>query len=184
MSLSGAGWVLLFALAGVLLYAIVLYNRLVGDRVRVRSAWSDVDVQLKRRGDLIPKLVDTVRQYAGYERATLEAVVELRTQAANSTRVADRALREQALAGGMRQLLALVESYPALKADQVFLELQQSITEVEEHIQFARRYYNGAVRALNTRVETFPDLLLARVLAFHSEDYFELDDERSVVSGR
>jgi len=163
------------ALAAV--YAIVVYNRLVGDRNRVKSAWSDVDVQLKRRSDLIPKLVDSVRQYADYEQVTLEAVTELRARAAQSHDVADRSVREQALGGGLRRVLALVESYPALKADGVFLDLQRAITEVEEHIQLARRYYNGAVRALNTRIESFPDLLVARSFMFKVAEYFELDDD-------
>ena len=157
-----------------------MFNRLVGDRNRVKSAWSDVDVQLKRRSDLIPKLVDSVRQYADYERATLEAVTELRAQAINSRGVGDRSLHEQALGGGLRRLLALIESYPALEADGVFLDLQRSVSEVEEHIQFARRYYNGAVRALNTRIESFPDLLVARAFMFRTAEYFELDDDAKV----
>jgi LemA protein len=159
----------------VLVYGVVLYNALVTDRNRVYSAWSDVEVQLKRRHELIPKLVDTVRQYAAYEQATLEGVATLRARSEGARGAGQVAAAEQALGDGVRRLFALVESYPDLKADAVFLDLQQAVTEVEAQIQYARRYYNGAVRALNTRVEQFPDLLLARVLSFHAAGYFELD---------
>lgn len=169
-------WVLGSSLAGLVVYAIVLYNLLVRDRNRVATAWSDIDVQLKRRHDLLPKLVEAVRRYAAYEQATLESVTELRTRSEQASAVPEIGALEGALGAGVRRLFALVEAYPDLKADAGFLDLQRNVSEVEQHIQYARRYYNGAVRALNTRVDSFPDLLVARAFGFHHADYFELDD--------
>ncbi len=159
-------------LAAVLVWAIFIYNRLVRDRNRVLAAWSDIDVQLKRRHDLLPKLVEVVRQYAAYEQTTLQAIVELRQRAVASDRIAARGDLEAELGGGIRRLLALAEAYPDLKADQHFLDLQRNISEVENHIQYARRYYNGAVRNLNTRIDSFPDLLIARIFGYRYADYF------------
>jgi LemA protein len=160
----------------LVLYAIIVYNLFVRDRNRVLTAWSDIDVQLKRRHDLLPKLVQAVRRYAAYEQATLESVTELRARSERSDRVEEIGTLESALGAGMRRLFALVESYPDLKADAGFLDLQRNVSEVERHIQYARRYYNGAVRALNTRIESFPDLVVARAFGFRPADYFELDD--------
>ncbi len=162
---------------GAALIAVVwLYNRLVADRNRVDAAWSDIDVQLKRRHDLLPKLVETVRHYAGYEQATLTRVTELREQSRRLDDVAVRAGLEQEIGGLTRRLFALAEAYPDLKASEQFVSLQRGITEVEDHIQMARRYYNGAVRILNTRVESFPGLLVARRFGFATRDYFEMED--------
>ncbi len=162
------------------LYAVIVYNLLVRDRNRVRAAWSDIDVQLKRRHDLLPKLVEAVRRYAAYEQATLETVTDLRARGERARAAGEApsalAALENALGSGLRRVLALVEAYPELKADASFLDLQRNVSEVERSLQFARRYYNGAVRALNTRIESFPDLLVARALAFRPADYFELDD--------
>jgi len=155
---------------------VILYNRLVASRHRVLAAWSDIDVQLKRRHDLIPKLVDAVRQYAGYEQAVLTTVVELRNRSAALTAVADKAAVESHLGRGIHNLLALAEAYPDLKANQNFLQLQTDITEVENHIQFARRYYNGAVKVLNVRVESFPDNLVAKLFGFRTADYFDMEE--------
>ena len=167
----------LAVLSLLLAYAVVIYNRLVADRHRVEAAWSDVDVQLKRRGELVPKLVDTVRQYARYEQATLDAVASLRAKALADSDIDRRARHERALAEGVQRLMALVETYPQLGSDQLFADLGQSITEVEDQIQYARRYYNGAVRALNTRIERFPDLLLARLFGYRQAVYFDLGDQ-------
>ena len=175
--------VLVLVCAALAIYAVVIYNALVTDRARVRAGWSDIEVQLKRRHDLIPKLVDTVRQYAAYEQATLEAVVQLRTHGEHAHGVSDVGVAESALSDGVRRLFALVESYPDLKADSVFLDLQKNVSEVEDHIQFARRYYNGAVRALNTRIEQFPDLVIARMLSFTSATYFQLESAQPASSG-
>jgi LemA protein len=166
----------LILLAAVLVWGIFIYNRLVGDKNRVLSAWSDIDVQLKRRHDLIPKLVDAVKGYAAYESATLAEVTELRSRSEQSGNVAEIGGVETQLAGRVRHLVALAEDYPDLKADDAFLALQKDLTDVENTIQYARRYYNGAVRMLNTRIDSFPDTLVARMFRFISADYFELDD--------
>lgn len=155
---------------------IFLFNRLVKDRNRVRSAWSDIDVQLTRRYDLVPRLVEAVKAYAGHERATLEAVTELRNRSAAANRLADKAGLEDQLESGVRKLLLLAEAYPDLKANENFLELQVELVEVEDHLQYARRFYNGAVRMLNTRVETVPDVIVANLFQFEPAEYFEADN--------
>ena len=160
----------------ILFFVVVLYNRLVAAHHRVLAAWSDIDVQLKRRHDLIPKLIDAVKQYAGYEQAVLTTVVELRNKSEALTRVTDKAEVETSLGRGIHNLLALAEAYPDLKANQNFLQLQNDITEVEDHIQFARRYYNGAVKKLNVRVESFPSNLVAKVFGFLTADYFDMEE--------
>lgn len=167
----------LFALVAAALagWAIVLYNLLVRDRARVAAAWSDVGVQLKRRHDLIPQLVEVVKQHAGYERGVLERVVLARSQAQSAGGPSEKRGPESSLGRDLQRLIALAEAYPELKASQSFLELQRNLSEVEDTIQYARRYYNGAVNNLNTRVDTFPDLLLARVFGFRAAEYFELD---------
>ena len=163
-------------LAALSVWAVVIYNRLVRDRNRVAAAWSDIDVQLKRRHDLVPKLVESVRAYAGFEQATLARVTELRNQGANIEAVAERGLLEGLLGAQLQRLFVLAEDYPELKANASFLDLQRNISDVEGHLQHARRYYNGAVRNLNTRIDTFPDLLLARSFGYRYAEYFELDD--------
>ncbi len=163
------------ALVAFLAWGVIIYNRLVGDKNRVLSAWSDIDVQLKRRHDLIPKLVDAVRHYAAYESATLTEVTELRTRSRQSDSIAEIGGVESQLAGRVRHLVALAEDYPDLKADDAFLTLQKDLTDVENTIQYARRYYNGAVRMLNTRIDSFPDTLVAGMFRFIKADYFEID---------
>ncbi|MCK5364010.1 MAG: LemA family protein [Gammaproteobacteria bacterium] len=167
---------MLMALIAFLVWGVFIYNRLVGDKNRVLSAWSDIDVQLKRRHDLIPKLVDAVRHYAAYESATLTEVTELRARSRQSDSIAEIGGVESQLAGRVRDLVALAEDYPDLKADDAFLTLQKDLTDVENTIQYARRYYNGAVRMLNTRIDSFPDTLVAGMFRFIKADYFEIDD--------
>ena len=159
----------------LLAWLIVIYNRLVRDRNRVKTAWSDIDVQLKRRYDLIPKLVSAVEQYARYEQSTLQTIIEVRSRASQVEKADEKAPLENLLASGLGKLMALVEDYPELKADRSFLQLQNDLSDIENHIQYARRYYNGAVRNLNTRVETFPDLIVARPFGFTPQPFFELD---------
>lgn len=166
-------WIAGLAALAAAAWAIAIYNLLVRDRNRVRAAWSDIDVQLKRRHDLIPKLVDAVRQYAAYEQATLTTVTELRAEAARLDDVSALAAAEGRIGAGVQRLIALAERYPDLKADRNFLDLQQQISGVEDHIQYARRYYNGAVRNLNTRIDSFPDTLIARWFGFRPAAYFE-----------
>ena len=168
-------WALLATLGAALLYAILIYNRLVRDRQRTFAGWSDIEVQLKRRHDLIPKLIDAVRQYAAYEQATLERVTALRKKADAVAQAGQRGALEADVSQGLLSIIALQEAYPELKADQSFLQLQADISQVESDIQFARRYYNGAVRNLNTRIESFPDLLIARLFAYRPADYFEFE---------
>jgi len=157
-------------------WAIVAFNLLVRDSQRVKTAWSDIDVQLKRRYDLIPKLVAAVEQYARYEQSTLQTLIALRSQAVQASDVGEKGVLETRIGGGVRSLIALAEAYPELKADQSFLQLQGELTEVENHIQYARRFYNGSVRNLNTRIETFPDLIIARLFNYRPETFFELGD--------
>jgi LemA protein len=156
--------------------AVLLFNRLVRDRNRVRAAWSDIDVQLSRRHELVPRLVEAVKGYAGYERATLEAVTELRSQSAAALRLADKAGFEEQLESGVRKLIVLAEAYPDLQASRNFLELQTELVEIEDHLQYARRFYNGSVRILNTRIETVPDLVVAKMLGFYPAEYFTAEN--------
>jgi len=155
---------------------IWIYNRLVRDRNQVSNAWSDIDVQLVRRYDLVPQLVNAVRAYADYERATMTAVTELRSRSAATESIAEKAVLEDAMETGLHRLIAVAESYPELKADENFRQLQSSLTEVEDHLQYARRFYNGSVRLLNTRIESIPHLLIARPFGFSPADFFEADD--------
>ena len=156
-------------------WAIVAYDLLVRDRARVGAAWSDVGVQLIRRHDLIPKLVEVAKQHAGFERSVLERVVQARSRAQIAGGPAEKRGPESSLGLGLQRLVAVAEAYPQLKASQSFLDLQHQLSEVEDQIQYARRYYNGAVKNLNTRLDTFPDLLMARLFGFRPAEYFELD---------
>lgn len=155
--------------------AIVLFNGLVTARNQVRAAWSDIDVQLTRRHDLVPQLVGAVQGYADYERATLTLVTELRTRAMAAQRLADKARLEDELAQQVERIFALQERYPDLKASENFLALQRDLVEVEDHLQYARRYYNGSVRDLNNRIESFPSLLVARAARFRSAEFYRAD---------
>jgi LemA protein len=151
----------------------VLYNRLIRDRNRVDAAWSDVDVQLQRRHDLVPQLVKAVDQYAGYERATLEAVTNLRAQAMQLKDVSELGDAEEALGAGVQRLLAVAEQYPDLKANENFLNLQSELSQIEDYLQFARRYYNGSVREYNTRTETVPSNIVAGWFRFDARKFFQ-----------
>jgi len=160
----------------LLVIGAVLYNRLIRDRNRVDAAWSDIDVQLQRRHDLIPQLVKAVDQYAGYERATLEAVALLRSEAVQLVGSADpeeRGRKEEELDQGVRRLIAVAEQYPDLKANENFLNLQRQLAETENYLQFARRFYNGAVRQFNTRVGTVPNNLIASMFRFRERSYYQ-----------
>jgi LemA protein len=164
---------LIIILAAVGVVVVVLYNRLVRSRNRVSTAWSDIDVQLQRRHDLVPQLVKAVDAYAKYEKATVEAVTELRAEAMRVTDVDARGEAELALSEGVGRLLALAESYPDLKANENFLNLQRELVETEDYLQFARRYYNGSVRDYNTMTETVPSNLVARLFAFEPREFFQ-----------
>ena len=163
--------IIIVAALGVIV--VVLYNRLVRSRNRVSTAWSDIDVQLQRRHDLVPHLVKAVDAYARYEKATLEAVTELRAEAMRVADIGARGEAELALSKGVDRLLALAESYPDLKANENFLNLQRELVETENHLQFARRYYNGSVRDYNTLIETVPSNLVARLFSFRPREFFQ-----------
>lgn len=160
-------------LGAVALLGVIIYNRLVRDRNRAAGAWSDIDVQLQRRHDLVPKLVDAVGGYARHEKATLEAIATLREEAMRATSVAERSEREEELGAGVMRLIAVAEDYPDLKANENFLDLQKQLVETEDYLQFARRYYNGAVRVLNTRIESVPSNIVANLFGFQQRDFFQ-----------
>ena len=166
--------VILLVLLG---FVAVTYNSLARLRLLASNAWADIDVQLKRRHDLIPSLVAAVKGHAGYEKGTLEGVVEARNRAAGAAGPAAAGQAEGALAASVRQVFALAEAYPDLKAGESFLGLQRSLTEIEDHIQNARRYYNAVVRDLNTRIAQFPANLIAGVFGFQPREFFGLGDE-------
>src|SRR5210317_992732 len=160
----------------IILIAVVgisFYNSLIRSRNRVDTSWSDIDVQLQRRHDLIPRLVTAVDQYAKYERATLEAVTELRTEAMQQADVRARGKVEEKLSAGIERLIALAENYPDLKANENFLNLQNELVETENYLQFARRYYNGSVRDYNTMTETVPSNIIAGMFNFTQRDFFQ-----------
>lgn len=157
----------------LLVAGVALYNKLVRGRNRVANAWSDIDVQLQRRHDLIPRLVTAVDQYAKYEKATLEAVTELRSEAMRVAEVRARGKVEERLAEGVGRLIALAETYPDLKANENFLKLQGELVETEDYLQFARRYYNGSVRDYNTKTETVPSNIVASLFNFEQREFFQ-----------
>ena len=159
-----------------IVYSISVYNKFVVLRMRVKEAWSDIEVQMKRRYDLIPNLVETVKGYAKHESETLEAVVKARTLAMSATDTAERAKDENILSGTLKSLFALSEAYPDLKANTNFLELQQELSDTESKIQAARQFYNTTVMSLNTKIEMFPSNIIAGMFHFKPEVYFELDE--------
>ena len=152
-----------------------MYNSLVQLRVRTESSWSDVDVQLKRRHDLIPNLVETVKGYAAHEKGTFENVAKFRSMAMQATSPADRAQAEGQLTTALKSLFAVAESYPQLQASQEFTELQNSLNSIEDNIQNARRYYNAVVRDYNTRVQSFPTNIIAGMFGFQARQFFEME---------
>lgn len=169
---------IVFIIAGVLAILIVgVYNALVRLRNKVKEGWSDIDTQLKRRWDLLPNLVSTVKGYAIHEKNTLENVTKARAEAMQATTPEARAEKENFLSETLKSLFALSENYPDLKANQNFLDLQQTLREVEEHLQMSRRYYNGTVRDFNTKLETFPNNIIAGMFKFEAAHFFEAEEE-------
>ncbi|MBY0532047.1 MAG: LemA family protein [Xanthobacteraceae bacterium] len=172
-------WVVYGIIAAVLIYVVIVFNRLVRQRNVVREAWSGIDVQLKRRTDLVPALVETVKGYATHERTLLEEVTAKRAMSIDAQaqgNVAQNAQATQQLGSAVGRLIAVAEAYPQLKANENFLKLQEQLSEIEEQLQYARRYYNGAVRNLNISIQSFPELLIAKPLGFSEQPFFELDD--------
>ena len=161
----------------VVLWGVFMYNRLVRNRTRAEEAWSGIDVQLKRRRNLIPNLLETVKGYAKHEKSALEAVTKLRTGAEKAKTVAEKAQAEGALSGALANVFAVAEAYPDLKASANFQQLQASLQEIEDQIQLSRRYYNGAVRDLNIMVDSFPSNIIANMFGFSKKEFFEMVDE-------
>jgi LemA protein len=169
--------IVILAVAGVLiLYAVVTYNRLVSLANRVAESWAQIDVQLKRRYDLIPNLVNTVKGYAEHERAIFEHVAEARNAAISAQGVAGQAQAENTLTQALRQLFAVVENYPNLKANENFLSLQEELTATEGRIAFARQFYNETVRTWNTLIAQFPPVIVARMRGDRPKEYFEIEE--------
>lgn len=162
-------------LAALLIWGIWIFNRLVRARHLVRAAWSDIDVQLKRRHDLIPKLVDVVKAYANFEQVVNLQLTRVRAQSESPDHAVARSIEENRLTQVVNNLIAIVEAYPDLKANRSFLELQSDLSGVEDDIQHARRFFNGAVRQLNVRVGQFPSNIVAGLFRFHTADYFEIE---------
>ncbi len=168
-------YIALAILAGLILFLIYKYNSFIVFKTRVEEAWADIDVQLKRRYDLIPNLVSTVKGYATHESEAFEKVSEARSKAMQAGSIEEKGQAENALAGTLKSLFAISESYPELKANTNFLQLQGELSDTENKIQAARRFYNGNVKEFNTRVETFPGNLIAKMFKFIKRDYFELE---------
>ena len=175
--MSAAVWVIIGVIALLVIFLIVTYNKLVRLRNRVEAGWSQIDVQLKRRHDLIPNLVETVKGYAAHERETLEAVVKARQQAVAAQGVENQAQAENMLTATLRQLFAVAEAYPELKANENFLALQEELQGTESRIAFARQFYNEQVLAYDNALETFPSNLVAGMFNFEPREYFEVEDE-------
>jgi len=175
-------YIILGVVVLLLLGAVVIYNKLVTNKNMVAEGWSGIDVQLKRRNDLIPNLIETVKGYMGHERGVLEQVTELRAKSLQAAGVGDKARAEGALGAALANLFAVAENYPDLKASQNFMELQKSLADIEDQIQLARRYYNGAARNFNILIQSFPSNLVANTFQFTPVEYFEIEEaaERAV----
>lgn len=167
--------VILVLIVGAVLVLAGMYNGLVQLRVRADSAWSDIDVQLKRRHDLIPNLVETVKGYAAHEKGTFENIAKFRSQAMQATTPGDKAVAENQLSGALKSLFAVAENYPELKASEQFTGLQTSLNSIEDNIQNARRYYNAVIRDYNTRVQSFPTNIIAGMFGFSARQFFEVE---------
>ncbi len=171
---------MMFAVAVVflgvfVLWGVLAFNKFIRDRNLVREAWSGIDVQLKRRYDLVPALVETVKGYSRHERKLFEDIAELRSRCMATEGVREKGEAENALSRMFKNLFAVAEAYPELKANQNFLDLQKNLTEIEDQIQLARRYYNGTVRNYDIRVESFPSMLVANLFGFRRVDFFEIE---------
>jgi LemA protein len=169
-------WIVVGAVVLLTLYVITIYNGLIKSKVRVDEAWSDITVQLKRRADLIPNLIETVKGYAKHEKEVFENVTKARSALMGANGVAETAQAENMLSGALKSLFAIAEAYPDLKANQNFQDLQAELVDTEDKIQASRRFYNGAVRDLNIKVKTFPTVLFARMLGFSEKEFFELEE--------
>src|SRR6188508_2867572 len=179
--MSTTSWVVLGVIAVLVLWAISIYNSLVAMRQRVNQSFADIDVQLKQRHDLIPNLVETVKGYASHERGTLEAVVQARNAAIAAPGVEQKVAAENMLTGALRQLFALSESYPDLKANANFQQLQSDLSDIENKLAAARRFFNNAVQEYNTGIQNFPAVLIAGMFGFREHAFFDLGEQRAQV---
>jgi LemA protein len=179
--MSTTGWVVLGVVVVIVIWAISIYNGLVAMRQRTNQAFADIDVQLKQRHDLIPNLVETVKGYATHERGTLEAVVKARQTAIAAPGVDQKVAAENMLSGALRQLFALSESYPDLKANQNFQQLQAQLSDIENKLAASRRFYNNAVQEYNTGIQQFPAALFAGMFGFHERTFFDVGEERAAL---
>ncbi len=171
-------WVILGALFVLGVWIVMIYNGLIRLKVRTNEAWSDIDVQLKRRYDLIPNLISTVKGYATHERELFEKVTKARANAMNAQNPEEKGQAENMLSGALKSLFAVSENYPDLKANENFLELQRELSDTENKIQAARRFYNGNVRDLNTKIQIFPDSIVANMLKIGKREFFEIEEEK------
>ena len=174
--MSVPAWITALVVAALAVYVVVIFNRLIRLRNMTREGWSGIDVQLRRRADLIPNLVATVKGYAEHERTVMEEVTARRSATLNVTGVPEQAQAQRELSGALGRLFAVAEAYPQLRADANFRALQSELAETEDHIQMARRYYNGCVRELNTLIESFPSIIVAKSFGFAVAPYFALDN--------
>ncbi|HEY4516368.1 MAG TPA: LemA family protein [Candidatus Paceibacterota bacterium] len=174
-------YIVLAVVVIIIIWFAATYNRFVTLTQRVKEAWADIDVQLKRRYDLIPNLVETVKGYAAHEAGTLQKVTEMRTRAMNATAPAERAEAENMLTGALKTLFAVSENYPNLKANENFAELQRELSDTENKIQAARRFYNGVVMDLNTKLQSFPSNFVGNMFGFKPSDFFQLGDAEAAA---
>jgi LemA protein len=175
-----AVWIVLIIVVIIGIFLWATYNGLVTLKVRVDEAWSDITVQLKRRADLIPNIVNSVKGYAAHESGVFEAVTEARSNMLNAKGVKETAAAENQFEGALKSLFAVAEAYPDLKANQNFLQLQQELVDTEDKIQAARRFYNGGVRDLNTKIQVFPNNVFAGMLGFTQREFYEVEDQATI----
>ena len=180
--MSTTGWIVLAVIVVLVLWIVMIYNGLVSLRQRVSQAFADIDVQLRQRHDLIPNLVETVKGYAAHERGTLEEVIKARNTAMAAQGPAQQAAAENVLSGALRQLFALSESYPDLKANASFQQLQAELTDIENKIAAARRFFNNTVSEYNTGIQQFPAALFAAALGFSQKEFFDLGEDRKTLT--
>jgi LemA protein len=179
--MSTTGWIVLGVIVVIVIWAVTIYNGLVAMRQRVGQAFADIDVQLKQRHDLIPNLVETVKGYAAHERGTLEAVTQARNTAVAAQGPAQQAAAENMLSGALRQLFALSEAYPDLKANTNFQQLQAELTDIENKLAASRRFFNSAVQEYNTGIQRFPAALFAGMFGFGPREFFDVGEERKTL---
>jgi LemA protein len=177
--MSTTGWIILAVIVVIVIWAISIYNGLIAMRQRTNQAFADIDVQLKQRHDLIPNLVETVKGYAAHERGTLEAVIQARNAAIAAPGVEQKVAAENVLTGALRQLFALSENYPNLKANANFQQLQEQLSDIENKLAAARRFFNNAVQEYNTGIQNFPAVLFASMFGFTQREFFDLGEQRA-----